>query len=151
MDDPTNRNGYYPAKFKPKENPFYCALPYNDFTADGYRKTNVYRIYWWRTKNWGPLESWCKNRWIRITKGARTAYAQWEDVGPGESDDINYVFGTSRPRNRGNHAGLDVSPAVRDYLGLSDLDTVSWQFVDASAVPAGPWSVITTTSQICWQ
>ena len=31
VDDPSNRNGYFPANFTPKENPFYIALPYNDF------------------------------------------------------------------------------------------------------------------------
>ena len=152
VDDPNQRNGYYPAKFIPKENPFYFALPYNDFNANGNRRTNVNRIYWWGTKKWGPLESCCKNRWIRIAKGNKVAYAQWEDVGPYGENDVGYVFGTSKPRSKANcNSGLDVSPAVRDYLGLSDIDRVSWQFVDASAVPAGPWTKIITTSQIYWR
>ena len=47
--------------------------------------------------------------------------------------------------------GLDVSPAVRDYLGLSGMNRTVWQFVDASKVPDGPWKQVVTTSQISWQ
>jgi hypothetical protein len=35
------------------------------------------------------------------------------------------------------YAGLDVSPAVRDYLSLNGLDICDWKFVDHP--PAGPW------------
>ena len=31
-DCPEQRNGYLPAQFTPKQNPFYVALPYNDVT-----------------------------------------------------------------------------------------------------------------------
>ena len=31
VDDPHNRNGFWPADFRPKENPFYVALPYGEF------------------------------------------------------------------------------------------------------------------------
>jgi hypothetical protein len=51
------------------------------------------------------------------------------------------VFGNERPKanlNRG--AGLDVSPAVRDYLGLQETDVTDWRFVDFSEVPPGPWA-----------
>ncbi len=152
-DDPDHRNGFYPAEFTPKENPFYFALPYNDFNANGTRKANASKVvYWAKEKNWGELESMCKNRWIKITFGSKTAYAQWEDVGPFNTDDYNYVFGTSAPQNKENdNAGLDVSPAVRDYLGLSGMDKINWQFVDAKDVPDGPWKTIVTTSQICWE
>jgi len=37
-------------------------------------------------------------------------------------------------------AGLDVSPAVRDYLGLQETDVTDWKFVEFSEVPRGPWS-----------
>ena len=30
VDDPDPRNGYHPAKFTPKQNPFYFALPYGE-------------------------------------------------------------------------------------------------------------------------
>lgn len=137
IDDPYNRNDFYPKDFTPKENPFYFALPYNDFDETGSRKSS---------KN----ESIYKNRWIKIIKGNKIAYAQWEDVGPFEEDDFDYVFGESNPKNKINDAGLDVSPAVRDYLGLEDIDVVDWQFVDFKDVPDGSWIEIITRSQISW-
>jgi hypothetical protein len=151
IDDPLNRDGYRPAAFAPKENPFYCALPYNDF-AGGRRKAAAARVVpWAKQKVWGERESMCKNRWVRITREDRAAYAQWEDVGPFETDDSHYVFGQARPRNRHNQcAGIDVSPAVRDYLSLEDVDRVDWQFVEAKDVPAGPWKAIVTTSGVTW-
>jgi len=150
-DDPDNRNGYYPAAFTPLENPFYFALPYNDYSDEGEVKANSTQVYWYSEKVWEHDESMCKNRWIKIIKGTLEAYAQWEDTGPYLDDDINYVFGTAEPSNTyGTHSGLDVSPAVRDYLGLDGTDIVSWQFIASSEVPAGPWTQIITTQQIDW-
>jgi hypothetical protein len=52
-----------------------------------------------------------------------------------------YLFGDERPVPNVNHgAGIDVSPAVRDYLGLGSLDLVDWRFVEEADVAAGPWS-----------
>ncbi len=152
-DTPDNRNGFYPADFLPKENPFYFALPYNDFDENGIRKKEVWKtIYWANTQTWEKTESMCKNRWIKITKNGKTAYAQWEDAGPFGEDDNNYVFGNHLPQNNiNNNAGLDVSPAVRDYLHLNDIDKIDWQFIDFDDVPAGPWKKIITTSQIDWK
>jgi Divergent InlB B-repeat domain len=151
VDDPAHRNGYLPAGFTPKENPFYCALPYNDFGENGNRRSNVTSIYWWGTKTWGPLESACKNQWIAVTYNGKTCYCQWEDVGPEGENDVNYVFGTAKPLNTTNqNNGFDVSPAVHDYLGMGDMTIITWQFVDASQVPDGPWKNIITTSQIYW-
>lgn len=150
-DDPTHRNGYYPAGFTPKENPFYFALPYNDYDANGKRRPNAGNC----TAITGvssPSTSWCKNAWIKIVKGGKTAYAQWQDVGPMLEDDADYVFGSARPRNTAlAKAGLDVSPAVRDYLGLKGIDTTSWAFVKAADVPNGPWKTIVTTSGVYWE
>src|SRR4029079_9265866 len=81
-----------------------------------------------------------KDRWLAIRKGNRTAYAQWEDCGPFRTDHFQYVFQNERPKanlNRG--AGLDVSPAGRDYLGLGPTDVTDWQFVEVRDVPPGPW------------
>ncbi len=151
VDSPYDRFGFFPGSFFPKENPFYVALPYNDF--NGRRKVSAYQVvYWAKEKKGKPWESMCKNRWVKITKNGRTVYAQWEDVGPFLSNDAAYVFGRARPRNtRNNRAGIDVSPAVRDYLHLSDIDKVDWQFVRDEEVPEGPWKVIVTTSQTCWK
>jgi len=151
VDDPAHRNGYFPAGFTPKENPFYFALPYNDF-KNGIRKADASRVVpWAKDRQWGPRESMCKNQWIRISKGNTVVYAQWEDVGPFGEDDAAYVFGAVRPYNRINSdAGLDVSPAVAQFLGLPGIGTVSWQFINATDVPDGPWKRILTTSQIDW-
>src|ERR1700719_1944094 len=35
--NPARRRDYIPAKFTPRQNPFYCALPYNDQAATGHR------------------------------------------------------------------------------------------------------------------
>lgn len=151
VDDPDHRHGYHPADFTPLENPFYVALPYTDFSPDG-RKPNAMKVVpWAQERQWGRHDSLCKNRWVKITRGAKTTYAQWEDVGPFQHDDVNYVFGSAKPRNRVNHqAGLDVSPAIRDALDLTGIDTVNWQFVDAADVPDGPWKQIVTTRQVSW-
>ncbi len=147
VDDPYNRS----LEFKPKENPFYFALPYNDLDKDNYgaKKTDISYIPWAdENSNKGSI---CKNRWIKIIKEDKIAYAQWEDVGPFGEDDKEYVFGDKRPKNSINdHAGLDVSPAVRDFLKLEDIDKVNWQFVDDIDVPDGPWMEIITTSDVNW-
>jgi len=56
------------------------------------------------------------------------------------TDHFQYVFQNERPKPNLNHgAGLDVSPAVRDYLGLGPTDVTDWQFVEVRDVPPGPW------------
>ena len=91
----------------------------------------------------GPAVSTCKDRWVAIRKGNRIAYAQWEDAGPFRTDHWQYVFGNERPKPSLNGgAGLDVSPAVRDYLGLTQTDVTDWRFVEFSEVPRGPWSAL---------
>lgn len=153
IDDPKKRSEYMPSKFSPKENPFYFALPYNDFNAQGKHKKEINAVVPWAGKtDWKKDESVLKNQWIKIVKNDKVAYAQWEDVGPFEEDDAEYVFGTAQPKSKTNkHAGLDVSPAVHDMLGLLDIDTVDWQFVDADQVPDGPWKNTITTSQVFWK
>jgi len=147
VDNPDSREGYYPKEFKPFENPFYVALPFNDFNENGEKKANLNFIPWYKETK----ESLCKNRWVKIIHNGKTAYAQWEDVGPFEEDDKDYVFGTAKPKNQINSsAGIDLSPAVRDYLNLNDIDKVSWQFIDSKDVPNGPWKRITTKSRITW-
>ena len=50
-------------------------------------------------------------------------------------------FGNERPKpNLNKGAGLDVSPAVRDYLGMASTDVTDWKFVEFEEVPRGPWS-----------
>jgi hypothetical protein len=139
--NPARRSDYIPAKFTPHQNPFYCALPYNDKAATGHRPEAAHVVPWFNQAYQGPGVSVCKDRWIAIRKGNKTAYAQWEDAGPFRTDHWQYVFGNERPKpNLNKGAGLDVSPAVRDYLGLNETDVTDWQFVDFKDVPRGPWS-----------
>ena len=143
MDDPNpaHRSNYMPVKFTPGLNPFYCALPYNDKAKEGHRPEASRVVPWFNEAYQGPAVSTCKGRWIAIRKGNRTAYAQWEDAGPFRTDHWQYVFGNERPKpNLNKGAGLDVSPAVRDYLGLQPTDVTDWRFVEFSEVPRGPWS-----------
>ncbi len=143
FDDPekSHRHDFTPSKFTPRQNPFYCALPYNDKASNGHRAEAPRVVPWFKEAYQGPAVSTCKSRWIAIRKGNKIAYAQWEDAGPFRTDHWQYVFGNERPKpNLNKGAGLDVSPAVRDYLGTNDTDVTDWKFVDFSEVPAGPWS-----------
>ena len=147
IDSPDRRCGYRPCAFLPKENPFYFALPYGEFDANGGLKASARGIPWYHEP--AENESLLKNHWIEVKYGNKICYAQWEDVGPFEEDDFDYVFGTALPANtEGAGAGLDLSPAAWDCLGLPDNDYTLWRFVDASAVPDGPWKVIVTSSGI---
>jgi hypothetical protein len=141
--DPAHRSNYIPVKFTPRQNPFYCALPYNDKATTGHRPEAPRVVPWFREAYQGPAVSTCKGRWMAIRKGNRTVYAQWEDAGPFRTDHWQYVFGNERPKpNLNKGAGLDVSPAVRDYLGMNDTDVTDWRFVEFSEVPRGPWSTL---------
>jgi hypothetical protein len=143
FDDPekSRRHDFIPAKFTPRQNPFYCALPYNDKAKEGHRPEAPRVVPWFKEAYQGPGVSTCKGRWIAIRKGNKVAYAQWEDAGPFRTDHWQYVFGNERPKpNLNKGAGLDVSPAIRDYLGMEDTDVTDWKFVEFSEVPHGPWS-----------
>ena len=138
--DPSGRRGYIPAAFIPRQNPFYVALPYNDVSGGRTKPEAAKVIPWFKDSFVRPGASVCKSRWIAIHHDGRIAYAQWEDVGPFRTDHWEYVFGDERPApNRNGGAGLDVSPAVRDYLGMKGKDVADWKFVDVSQVPPGPW------------
>jgi hypothetical protein len=138
---PSHRENYIPVKFTPQQNPFYCALPYNDKAREGHRPEAPKVVPWFKEAYRGPGVSVCKGRWVAIRKGNRTVYAQWEDAGPFRTDHWEYVFGNERPKpNLNGGAGLDVSPAVREYLGLQDTDVTDWKFVEFSEVPSGPWA-----------
>jgi len=140
--DPNERVGYIPRNFIPRLNPFYVALPYNDVTNSSTKPEASQVIPWFSQayKKYG--QSVCQNRWIEIRGyNGRVCYAQWSDCGPFRTDHWEYVFGDERPApNINQGAGLDVSPAVRDFLGLSGMDVTSWRFVDFADVPPGPWA-----------
>ena len=140
-DHPFKRNAFLPAGFEPKLNPFYVALPYNDLVAGSSHRPEASSIIPWFWQIYrGPGVSVCHNRWIAIHHNGRIAYAQWKDVGPFTVDDWPYVFQGEQPRpNRNQNAGIDVSPAVRDFLKMRGNAEVDWKFVEESEVPAGPW------------
>jgi hypothetical protein len=140
-DDPNSRDGYLPRGFVPRLNPFYVALPYNDIGEDFRHRTEAAEVIpWFWEKYQGDGISVCKGRWLAIHHEGKICYAQWEDVGPFETDHFGYVFGQEEPRqNRNQGAGLDVSPAVRDFLEMGSGERVEWKFVEDYEVPAGPW------------
>lgn len=152
----TADNGYFPRNMTPKQNPFYLDLPFddvNDRIAAAQRATVV---PWasdppYRALLADPNRSIMKNRWVEIEYRGRTCFGQIQDAGPGEYHDAAYVFGTAKPINsRFGGAGMDVSPALTGCLGFDDLDGITggvrWRFVERSAVPAGPWTRLVTTS-----
>jgi len=149
VDDPEDRCDFHPCKFTPKENPFYFALPYNDLDNLGNRKESSLHVPWFET--YKGFKTILKNRWIEIKFGETICYAQWQDVGPHESDDFNYVFGNSESKNTlGVKAGIDLSPAVRDCLEMKTNGRVGWKFISDDSVPDGPWKRITTESEAGW-
>ncbi len=145
--EPTSRitdsiaGDFRPKAFTPKLNPFYVALPYNDCVGTQAHKPEAARVIPWFTRlNPPPGQTVCKDRWLQIYFQGRSCYAQWEDCGPWVTDDWEYVFGNKPPKNPVNgSAGIDVAPAVRDYLSLKSGDKVHWRFVEDYQVPSGPW------------
>ena len=133
---------YTPLSFHPHLDPFYVALPYCDLLNGKFRPEAASVIPWFETGYRGSGISVCKDRWVAIYAHGRIAFAQWEDVGPYETDNWAYVFGPDpAPRHgSGQNAGIDVSPAVRSYLGLAGVDKVNWRFVELSQVGPGPWN-----------
>lgn len=133
---------FRPKGFIPKLNPFYIALPYNDLDKSHQRKPEAQKVIPWFTRiKPEPGQTVCKGRWIQVYRGGRSCYGQWEDCGPWETDDWQFVFGYMPPKNtRNGAAGISISPAIRDYLGLKSGDQLHWRFVEAEQIPHGPWS-----------
>jgi hypothetical protein len=156
----TAANGYFPTAMTPLENPFYLDLPFDDVNDPDAFASREKVIPWasdpaYRGSAGNFQISLMKNRWVRIEANGQTCYGQIQDAGPGKYHDAKYVFGASdaRPANRNfNGAGMDVSPALNGCLRFTDIngenDTVDWQFVEFTDVPAGPWSTIVTTSGV---
>jgi hypothetical protein len=141
--NPVNRTrDYRPKKFIPKLNPFYIALPYNDRINYKKTKQSAKRVIPWFSRTFKKEgQSVCNGRWIAIHYKGKICCAQWADVGPFGTDDWAYVFGGSQPKNRNNNgAGIDLSPAVRDFLGVTGTDNkCDWRFAELYEIPYGPW------------
>jgi hypothetical protein len=80
------------------------------------------------------------NRVVRVRNpvNGKQCVAEVLDVGPWNTDDHSYVFGTARPlaeqgisiSGKGtNSAGIDLGEAVWRALGMTDNSEVEWQFV----------------------
>ena len=111
-DDPNPANrapDFRPKSFVPGLNPFYIALPYNDRAAYNKTKSEAPRVIpWFRQTFQRPGQSVCKGRWIAIHYKGKICYGQWEDCGPFNTDDWQYVFGNAKPKTQGNGgAGLE--------------------------------------------
>lgn len=153
-------NGYFPSQMTPRQNPFYLDLPFDDLNDGLAFAQRSAVVPWAHDAGYAGHDadagfSYMKNRWVKLMRTGHTCYAQIEDAGPGQYHDATYVFGADnrRPSNqRFNNAGMDVSPAVNGCLAFSELDgendQVDWQFVDASDVPAGPWTRTVTTEPV---
>lgn len=159
VDTPDNRdplNPYHPAGFTPLENPFYVALPAAEYDENGLIFMARESSHWWK-ESVPEGQSLFKNRWVEVRQGEISCYGQWEDVGPGNDRQYDYVFGNARTENEfGLQAGIDLSPAMAICLGADSehtsswSGTVSWRFVDQENVPDGPWLEIVTTSGPKW-
>ncbi|WP_396048269.1 hypothetical protein [Aeromicrobium sp. UC242_57] len=152
-------NGYFPRTMKPKQNPFYLDLPYDDLNdRTGFRNRGRH-LPWAKDAKYKPYikdgrVSLMKDRWVRISRKGKVCYGQIQDAGPGEYHNAKYVFGKKNARpasKRYNNAGMDVSPALNSCLRFSSLngqnDKVNWRFVEAKNVPNGPWKKIVTKTK----
>lgn len=137
----SKRKGFAPKAFIPKLNSFYVALPYNDLLNHKEHKSEASKVIpWFQRVNPKPGESVCRGRWVQIVRNGKTCYAQWQDCGPFSTSDWKYVFGYAAPKNKENNAaGMNVSPAVRDYFGIKSGQKVHWRFIEVEHVPHGPW------------
>jgi len=126
-DSPEKRDGYLPAGFAPKQNPFYCALPFNDVAG----RPNVRSVL--------------KDQWVEVRANGKVCFCQWQDVGPWHTDDRAYVLGSARPRaEKKGKAGIDLSPAVCQHLGIKGKGKVDWRFANPDRIPKGPWLEVVT-------
>ena len=148
-DDPAPENRisnhetgeFRPKNFIPKLNPFYIALPYNDVLSFCSHKPEASKVIpWFSRLSPEPGKTVLKGRWLQIYCNKQSCYAQWEDCGPWVTDDWAYVFGNKVPKTTENGAaGIDLSPSIRDYLGVKSGTKVHWRFVEDGQVPYGPW------------
>ena len=140
-DNPNDRNGYAPADHAPTVNPFYVALPFNDLALSRRSASVASRVVAPSTEGWeagfrlqGPLggNEECAGARLLCAMGGR-----W----PAGFRSPRICFWKRTTVDTLTRAGLDVSPAVFQYLGLdgSKNRLTSWKFVDDEDVPPGQW------------
>ena len=145
--NPGARRNFVPVSFVPRQNPFYVALPYNDINGSHTKPEAKQVIPWFGTTFVRDGQTVLKGRWLAVRRNNKVCYAQWEDCGPFCTDHWQYVFGNERPKpNLNQSAGLDVSPAVREYLRMNTKDVCDWKFVELREVPPGPWTMYGTNN-----
>jgi len=170
IDNPENRdpkNSYFPEGFTPKENPFYVAIPIQEFTETGeapYAHELLSDMPYVGKDN---AVSRLKNQWVKISYNDKKVYAQVADIGPipdGAETDVGYILG-QKPyvyTEELEIGGIDMSPAVTIYLtedeerppliSQTSLEGVSWELVPPECVPEeGPWNEIVTESGPHWE
>jgi hypothetical protein len=117
-------------RVRPEAESFYIALPYNDVTHGQFKPEAPLVIPWFKQSYTGPGQSVCRQSLDCHSQRESPLLRAMGGLRPVSHDHFQYVFGNERPKPNLNHgAGLDVSPAVRDYLGLAPTDVADWQFV----------------------
>ena len=74
---------------------------------------------------------------VRVINGDKAVICKVVDIGPWNTDDPYWVTGarpqsesgTDRRGRRTNHAGIDLTPAAANALGVDGKGTVDWEFV----------------------
>lgn len=162
------RDGLCPKGVVLKQNPFYIALPTPDHDEAGVLQEAeqwvvaasdyLPELKRFKDGKFADHESPFKDLWFEVSYQGKSAFAQLEDVGPSNQTgaiaaDYEYVWGDrSQPKNEfGLQAGIDLSPAVTDYLGTDGAGVVRWRAVPESEVPDGPWKVLPTSGNPDWR
>ena len=75
----------------------------------------------------------------------KSCFAQWEDVGPNNEKDWDWVFGTAEQplSSFNNYAGLDLSPLALDIWAWRTTTIRSGEHYSGTP-PEGPWLKIVT-------
>lgn len=136
-----------------KENSFYVAVPATDMKdEEANPKVRKAMPAAWLVGA-TTQESSMKNRWVVVRANGKIGYGQIQDAGPFGEEDVEWVFGSAtKPKSKENsYAGLDVSPALANYLGVSGVFDAEFAIViDAKDVPPGPWKTKVTTSGVSY-
>jgi len=73
--NPAHRSNYIPVKFTPRQNPFYCALPYNDKAGNGHRPEASRVVPWFKEAYQGPGVSTCRESNGLCAMGRRRTFS----------------------------------------------------------------------------
>src|SRR5438046_8377494 len=76
--NPAHRSNYTPVKFTPRQNPFYCALPYNDKAANGHRPEAPRAVPGFNEAYQGRAVSTSRDRWVASGKVTPTVDSERE-------------------------------------------------------------------------